>query len=223
LTLTLERIFLFMLKYKNVYESLLKDTSPYVMLKLKKHLSPKDVILDIGSAQGYLSSRMLNFVDLVYCYDISQSSNKKRAVLFPSLVNIEKLDDIKRPMHKKISIVTLISVIQYMELEEIERLFSFFQEQGVNKIVLGDVDLGAPKSLSALSALKNIFFYKGLPSALNLLMFYFYKVIFVKDFPNNFVLGDLEKICRDNGFNICKIENNVGLCNHRATFICTQN
>jgi hypothetical protein len=211
-----------MLKYKKVYETLLRDTSSFVILNLKYHLSPKDVVLDIGSAQGHLSSRMLNFVNLVYCYDISQSANKKRAILFPSLVSIKKLDDIQKTKYKEISIVTLISVIQYMELKEIDHLFSLFQKQGVSKIILGDVDNGVSKSLSALSALKNIFFNKGLFSTLNLLMFYYYKVIFAREFPSSIALGDLEKICQNNGFDICKVDNNIGLCNYKSTFICTQ-
>lgn len=211
-----------MLKYKKVYETLLRDASSCTILNLKYHLSPKDVVLDIGSAQGHLSSRMLNFVNLVYCYDISQSVNKKRAILFPSLVNIKKLDDIQKTKFKEISVVTLISVIQYMELKEIDHLFSLFQKHGVSKIILGDVDLGVSKSLSALSALKNIFFNKGLFSTLNLLMFYYYKVIFSSDFPSNIALGDIEKICQNNGFDIFKVDNNIGLCNYRSTFICTR-
>ncbi len=211
-----------MLKYKDTYEILLNDASSYVILRLEGYLSPKDVVLDIGSAQGHLSNRMLNFAGRVYCYDISQSANKKRESLFSNLESIEKINNIQELKCKEINVVTLISVIQYMKLKEIDYLFSIFQELGVSRVILGDVDLGISKTLSAMSALKNIFFSKGLLSALNLLVFYFYKVIFFKDFPNNFILGDLEKICSDNGFNLRKIDKNIGLCGYRTTFICTQ-
>ena len=210
-----------MLGYDSVYSSLLEDVSVYSASTLEKYLSPSDVVLDIGSAQGHLSNYMLDFSSLVYCYDISPSANKRRATLFPQLINIKKLNDIDNPKYSKVNVATLISVIQYMDLKEISNLFYFFKERNIERVILADVDLGVSKFLSALSALKTIFFYRGSVAALNLIVFYFYKAIFRKDFPNSITLKDIEKICFDSGFDMRKVEKNIGACNYRSTFICT--